>query len=101
MGWLNRHDVQEAIHVRSADISTAGRWEICNVKGYTANDTLNYTQSGVEVYPIYQRLALKYRVLVYVGDNDGGAQRESEWCLSWLFPIKSNWSQWRYNKHCS
>ena len=98
--WLNGRDVQEAIHMNASDTATAGRWEICNVKGYNPHDNLNYTQSSAEVYPIYQRLASKYRILVYAGDNDGGAQRETEWCLGLLFPVVKKWRPWLYDKRC-
>lgn len=99
--WLNRADVQAAIHVTAADVSTAGYWQICNAKGGGKNDTLSYHSSGIEITPIFTRLAQRYRLQVYVGDNDGGAQRTAEWCLSSLFPVKSKWSPWTYEKHCT
>ena len=100
--WLNSAEVQRAIHVSPADASTAGYWQECNsiYDEHGANDTLRYTPNARYIPALYPWLAARCRVLVYDGDNDGGSQRNNEWCLSSLFDVAAKWRPWLYNKSC-
>jgi len=89
--WLNRADVQLALHVES---STVPYWSLCS-------DILDYRDDGVfkELSPLYREMMEKYRIIVYNGDTDPGCNYlGDEWCVQQLgAPVKDKWASWHYN----
>uniref|UniRef100_A0A7S4KTW6 Carboxypeptidase n=1 Tax=Paramoeba aestuarina TaxID=180227 RepID=A0A7S4KTW6_9EUKA len=95
--YLNRQDVQTAIH---AQPPPAGEWEIC-----TPGSTLQYNISGESMIPFYQNLIATrpdVTILVYSGDIDIATvpAAQTQLCLAELqgTPIQGKtWAPWYVN----
>jgi len=89
--WLNRPDVQAALHVEN---STIHEWSICS-------NVLDYEDDGVypALSPLYRDMMQSYRIIVYNGDTDPGCNYlGDEWCVKQLgAPVKATWTPWHYN----
>lgn len=85
--WLSVPAVQEALHVASP-------------KG-TEHNTMTYNKgvpqySGGDLRWLYKKLALKYKLWIYNGQEDGCVPYNGgeEWTSHLGFPIKEAWKPW-------
>jgi len=88
--YLNREDVQAAIHVRNPGFC----WAVCNTaKGWKYQSTR--TNLPRDTYPF---LVSNIQVLIYNGDWDACVPYTDgfAWTESMGFPIKSSWHNWQY-----
>lgn len=88
--YLNRADVQEAIHVRNPGFC----WAVCNTApGWTYKSTRE--DLPTDTYPL---LVSNIRVLIYNGDWDACVPYTDGmgWTQGMGYPIKSAWHSWTY-----
>eukprot|EP00656_Telonema_subtile_P032501 TRINITY_DN3570_c0_g1_i2.p1 TRINITY_DN3570_c0_g1~~TRINITY_DN3570_c0_g1_i2.p1 ORF type:complete len:398 (+),score=65.46 TRINITY_DN3570_c0_g1_i2:332-1525(+) len=99
--YLNRADVQQALHVRVDKVFTKP-WTDC------AGDQISYTQSSVNVLtnylqPIFNATTPEsFKMLIFSGDEDIATCPASitQACLGELQPgvqLKSSWQPWTHN----
>jgi len=88
--YLNRADLQQAIHVKSGI-----NWEICN---FEING--EYDRTSASMVPIYQNLLKnKFRVLIYSGDCDFAVPYTGSafWTSNMKMTVSGQpWRQWTY-----
>jgi carboxypeptidase C (cathepsin A) len=86
--YMNRADVQAAIHVRYPP--TISTWTLCS-------EALHYTRNIQSTLDIYQKLMSKnYKILVYSGDTDGRVPFTGTvaWINSLNLQVNSLWKPW-------
>lgn len=104
--YLNRADVQAALHVRASKMAAPdGRWTDC-----AGPPTIQYTPSGLDTLTNYYEPLLnataahpeRFRVLVYSGDEDIATVPTpcTQACLAQLersgaIVRRTNWTTWR------
>eukprot|EP00494_Astrolonche_serrata_P003470 UN03476 len=91
--WLNRKDVQQALHVQLP--STARNWRICS-------DILVYNYKYETLKPVYDQLFNTYKLpaLNYNGDTDMACNfLGNQWFVdSFNRPITKEWEAWSLPK---
>ena len=105
MAYLNRADVQAAIHVIAADIAPLGaaapvKWASCSDAvgaGFSASD-VNAPMMPVYRYLLDQTMLPKLNILVYSGDDDSvcstpGTQ-EWLWGPTLALNVTQEWAPW-------
>jgi len=106
MAYLNRADVQAAIHVVAADIAPLGaaaaavKWASCSDAvggGFSASD-VNAPMMPVYRYLLDQSTLPKLNILVYSGDDDSvcstpGTQ-EWLWGPTLALEVTQEWAPW-------
>ncbi|KAK3244422.1 hypothetical protein CYMTET_45960 [Cymbomonas tetramitiformis] len=92
--YLNRADVQKAIHARPVE------WEECNM---AINVNWNQTDLSVHMEPFYRYLidsAEDLHIVIYSGDDDSvcGTMGTQSWLYDLGYPIVEEWTPWKVNE---
>lgn len=96
--WLNRADVQAALHAIPSASSTPIQWAACS-------QSLQYTLTWPSSLPVYNTLTAaspKLRILIYSGDVDVAVcpAPTTQYCLEQIgSPQAKPWRQWEVNTY--
>jgi carboxypeptidase C (cathepsin A) len=88
--WLNRADVQKALHVRDK----SPPWAACNNFINAAYNRSDVMASMVPYYQYLSQIKPPLKIWIYSGDDDSvcATAGDQEWI--WDFPASSRWQAW-------
>lgn len=90
VAYLNRADVQKAIHAQAPKI---GKYQSCSDKvGYA----YSRVSANANMIPIYDSLMGKIKITIFSGDDDTVCATAGLQHWIWKYNVVTRWQQWRY-----